>query len=128
MYYTRCNNKTSRLSGVAYRTSRDLLHWSKPAMALTLKSSTPMFNSGFTESPFVFKRGGWFYLSVTSYPVAWDATFLYRSRSPVSFKEPPVARLKAHAAEWIIDANGEAFMTHAGPGEKGVWLYPVSGF
>jgi len=129
MYYTRCDDPVSRRSGVAYRTSEDLLRWSEPSMALVAGSSPPMFNSGFTESPFAFERGGWHYLSVTAYPIAWDATFLYRARSPLAFSEPPAARLTAHAAEWISDPRtGALYMTHAGPGQGGVWLSAVSGF
>lgn len=128
MYYTRCDDSASRTSGVAYRTSRDLLRWSEPAMALVVTGSEPMFNSGYTESPFVFERGGWYYLSVTAYPVAWDATLVYRSRSPFAFTGPPFARLRAHAAEWISDpGSGAVSMSHAGPGQGGVWLTPVTG-
>jgi hypothetical protein len=127
LYYTRCDSVASRHSGVAYRTSRDLVHWSAPQMALVRGDTAPMFNSGFTESPFVFERDGWYYLSVTSYPVEWNATFLFRSRSPFNFPSQPYARLEAHAAEWLLDSQGNLLMTSAGPGQGGVWLMPVSG-
>ena len=46
MYYCRCDNTSSRLSGVAYRTSKDLVTWSEPVMALVLPPSIspPTFN------------------------------------------------------------------------------------
>jgi len=46
MYYCRCDDTTSRLSGVAYRTSKDLVAWSEPSMALVLppSMSPPTFN------------------------------------------------------------------------------------
>ncbi len=125
LYYTRCSSDQDRRSGVAYRTSRDLRTWSAPAMALILESTPTMANSGYTESPFVFERDGWYYLTVTSYPVAFDATFVYCSRSPFHFSEPPIARLQAHAAEWIFTSSGQAFMTHCGPGQGGVWASPM---
>lgn len=125
LYYTRCSSGSDRRSGVAYRTSIDLRTWSAPAMALTLDSAPAMSNSGYTESPFVFERNGWYYLSVTSYPVAFDATFVYCSRSPFHFSEPPITRLQAHAAEWIFTSSGQAFMTHCGPGQGGVWASPM---
>lgn len=125
LYYTRCESPSRRVSGVAHRTSRDLVHWSEPTMALSLGESTAMPNSGFTESPFVFDRGGATWLSVTSYPLGWDATFVYRSRAPFAFPDAPIARLRAHAAEWVFDRRGRAFVTHAGPGQRGVWAAPV---
>ncbi|WP_437593573.1 DUF2961 domain-containing protein [Sorangium sp. So ce1000] len=131
VYYTRCASLESRLSGVAYRTSLDLLRWSPPAMALTLGPETAMPNSGYTESPFVFERQGWFYLTVTSYPVDYDATLVYRSRSPFAFPPRAVARLRAHAAEWVAEGGdfeaGRLFFTHAGPGKGGVFLQELFG-
>jgi hypothetical protein len=98
-------------------------------MALVLSDTPAMFNSGFTESPYVFERDGWYYLSVTSYPISWDATILYRSRSPFSFPAQPVARLAAHAAEWLVpsDPGQPLHLTHAGPGQAGVYITPVEG-
>jgi hypothetical protein len=127
LYYTRCEAITRKVSGVAYRTSRDLVEWSEPRFALLLEGTPPTSNSAYTESPFLFERGGWYYLSMTSYPIAWDATVLYRSRTPYAFPEVPYTRLRSHAAEWIFRGN-KAFMTHAGPGQRGVWVAPVEGF
>jgi hypothetical protein len=129
VYYTRCDTKDSQHSGVAYRLSTNLREFGEPSMALTLPVAR--FDSGHTESPFVFHRRGWFYLTVTSYPVDWDATFVYRSRSPFHFPPEPVARLTAHAAEWVAEGddfeNGRLFFTHAGPGQGGVWLRELFG-
>ncbi|WP_437960514.1 DUF2961 domain-containing protein [Sorangium sp. So ce119] len=131
IYYTRCASRESPLSGVAYRTSPDLARWSPPAMALTLGPETAMPNSGHTESPFVFERKGWFYLTFTSYPVDHDATFVHRSRSPFAFPPRPIARLRAHAAEWVAEGGdfdkGRLFFTHAGPGKGGVFLQELFG-
>jgi hypothetical protein len=128
LYYTRCESLSRKVSGVAYRQSRDLAHWTEPRMALVLGDSTVMSNSGYTESPFVFERGGFTYLSVTSYPVAWDATFVYRSRSPYAFPDAPFTRVRAHAAEWVATSGGRVFATHAGPGQRGVWISKIDGF
>jgi hypothetical protein len=127
LYYTRCDSVQAQHSGVAYRTSADLIHWSDPSMALTLGDDAKLFNSGYTESPFVFERDGWFYLSVTSYPIDYEATQLFRSRSPFYFPPTPIARLKAHAPEWLEDSAGKLFMTHAGWGQGGVFLMSVDG-
>jgi hypothetical protein len=129
VYYTRCASKASRRSGVAFRLSADLRHWSAPAMALEVPFEHD--DSGHTESPFVFHRKGWFYLTVTSYPTAWDATFVYRSRSPFAFPPEAVARLAAHAAEWVAEGDdfeaGRLFFTHAGAGQGGVWMSELLG-
>jgi hypothetical protein len=128
LYYTRCDSIARRTSGVAYRVSADLAHFGDPLMALTLTGTPPMKNSGFTESPFVFERGGYYYLSVTSYPIEWDATFLYRSPVPYSFPEVPYTRLRAHAGEWILVPGRAPLLSHAGPGQHGVWVSTVTGF
>ena len=127
LYYTRCDSTTGRHSGVAYRLSHDLVHWSEPQMALALKDEPSSANSGYTESPFVFERGGWYFLSVSAYPLAWDATLVYRSRVPSSFQDVPYTRLRARAAEWVFGRRGEAWLTHAGPGQGGVWMSSVEG-
>jgi hypothetical protein len=129
LYYTRCDSTETQRAGVAYRVSRDLVSWSEPRQALTLTDATPMFNSGHTESPYVFHRGGWYYLSVTNYPDAWDRTWLYRSRTPFQFEPVPVAGLTAHAGEWLAQGqdwdNGDLYLTHAGAGQGGVWMSKV---
>lgn len=126
LYYTRCDSTSKRTSGVAYRLSQNLVDWTEPRMVLTLPETPAMFNSGFTESPFVFERGGYWYLSVSSYPIAWDATIVYRSPAPFAFDAVPYTRLRAHAAEWVVSGK-HLFLTHAGPGQRGVWIGRVEG-
>ena len=128
LYYTRCEALTHKVSGVAYRVSRDLVHWSDARMIFTAPGAEATSNSAYTESPFVFERGGNHYLSVTAYPVAWDATFVYRSPAPFAFAEAPFTRLRAHAAEWVFAPGGRGtWLTHAGPGQRGVWMSTIDG-
>jgi hypothetical protein len=127
LYYARCDSLTGRRSGVAYRLSHDLVHWSEPRMALTLEHEPTRHDSGYTESPFVFERGGVHWMSVSAYPLAWDATLLYRSSVPSSFPDVPYARLRARAAEWVTGTHGELWLSHAGPGQRGVWMSAVDG-
>lgn len=128
MYYTRCDSPMTRASGVAYRVSRNLVQWGEPHMVLTLDGSPHISNSGYTESPFAFERNGYHYLSVTSYPLAWDTTMLYRSPAPFAFPEAPFSRLRGHAGEWVESANGKRmFFSHAGPGQRGVMLSEIRG-
>ena len=127
LYYTRCDSLTGRHSGVAYRLSHDLVHWSEARMALALEHAPASSNSGYTESPFVFERGGSFWLSVSAYPLAWDATLLYRSTVSSTFPEVPYTRLRSRAAEWVFGTRGELWLTHAGPGQRGVWMSSIDG-
>lgn len=127
IYYTRCEALGHKVSGVAYRLSRDLLHWSEPRMALSIGSSSETSNSAYSESPFVFERNGLHYMSVTAYPTSWDATLVYRSRTPFAFADAPVTRLRAHAAEWVFGRGNATWVTHAGAGQSGVWMSPIEG-
>jgi hypothetical protein len=70
LYYTRCDSIAGRHSGVAYRLSHDLVHWSEPRMALDLERSPAMSNSGYTESPFVFEHGGSYWLSALALSIS----------------------------------------------------------
>jgi hypothetical protein len=126
LYYSRCDSITRKRSGVAYRLSQDLVHWSDARMALTMEQEPATSNAAYAESPFVFERGGFFWLSVSAYPLAWDATLVYRSTVPSVFPDAPITRLRAHAAEWVFGARGQAWLTHAGPGQRGVWISPVA--
>jgi len=126
LYYTRCLSTERRVSGVAVRLSRDLARWTEPRMVLTLGDTPEMPNSGFTESPFVMERGGLRFLSVSAYPIAWDATLVFRSRAPFAFPSDPVTRLRSHAGEWIARGS-RLWLTHAGPGQRGVWISEVWG-
>lgn len=128
MYYTRCESTSSRTSGVAYRLSRNLTQWSEPHMVLTLDDAPHIPNSGYTESPFVFERNQYHYLSVTSYPLRWDTTMLYRSPAPYAFPDAPFTRLRGHAGEWLTSASGRrVYLTHAGPGQSGVLMSEITG-
>jgi hypothetical protein len=127
LYYTRCDSVSGRHSGVAYRLSHDLVHWTEARMALSLEQMPKTSNSAYTESPFVFEHGGSYWLSVSAYPLAWDATLVYRSSVPSSFPDVPYTRLRARAAEWVFGKRGELWLTHAGPGQRGVWMSAIDG-
>lgn len=126
VYYTRCNNVTGELSGVAFRTTSDFAEWSEPTMALVLPPTSPPFNPSFnsaaSESSFVFQRDGVWYLSLCAPTVTYKTTLLFASTSPTHFEPTPVATFEAHCAEWI---NG-THMTSAGWGQGGVFVSPMT--
>ena len=121
IYYCRCDNATSQLSGVGFRTSPDLLTWSAPAMALVLPPALapPSFNSGATESPFVFARGGAVYLSVCAASEDYMRTWLFLSTDAHRFAPAPVATLGAHCAEFVDDGR---VVTSGGWGKGGLFV------
>lgn len=128
IYYTRCESTSKRVSGVAYRLSRNLVQWSDPRMVLTVDDAPLIPNSGYTESPFLFERGGFHYLSVTAYPVRWNATMLYRSPAPFAFPSAPFTQLRGHAGEWLTSkGDRHLYLSHAGPGQQGVLLSEIEG-
>ena len=124
IFYCRCDNASSMLSGVGVRTSADLLTWSAPAMALVLPASlaAPSFNSGASESPFVFARGGEVFLSICAASEDYMRTWLFAATAGsggASFQPTPVATLDAHCAEYISEGR---FVTSAGWAKGGAFV------
>ncbi|MEW2384017.1 family 43 glycosylhydrolase [Micromonospora sp. NPDC047707] len=128
MYYTATSSPTGGNHVVAYRTSTDLRTWSARAIAY----SSPFTGraGGQTESPFVVRRGDWYYLFVccdgTDYGAAYRRTAVYRSPDPLRFDgAEKVGVLDAHAAEVVVDGPNW-YLSHAGWGQGGLWLAPLT--
>lgn len=123
MYYT----ATSRPEGgnhiVAYRTSRDLVHWSKRGVAFTDPSQGTW--GGPTESPFVVRRGSYYYLFIGPRG-GYVGTDVFASQDPFHWDpEDLVGHIESHAAEVIQDEDGRWYITSAGWGQGGVYLAPL---
>ncbi|MEV7268560.1 family 43 glycosylhydrolase [Micromonospora aurantiaca] len=128
MYYTATSSPSGGNHVVAYRTSTDLRSWSGRAIAYTSPHTGRA--GGQTESPFVVRRGEWWYLFVccdgTDYGAAYRRTAVYRSRDPLRFDgAEKVTVLDAHAAEVVVDGSNW-YLTHAGWGQGGLWLAPLT--
>ncbi|WP_211288613.1 FG-GAP-like repeat-containing protein [Actinophytocola xinjiangensis] len=124
MYYTANATPTGGNHQVAYRTSTDLLTWSDKRVAFQHPASGTF--GGPTESPFVFARGGWWYLSVCC-DAGYKDTRVYRSRDPFHFTVGDLAgRIDAHAAEIVTEPSGTTWVTGAGWGQGGLWLAPLA--
>lgn len=122
MYYCATSAPTGGNHIVAYRTSRDLVHWGTRRIAYT--DPTTGTGAGNTESPFVFRRGEVWYLSIGPRP-AYVGTEIFRSDNPFHFDTSDrVGRIRAHAAE-VITHDGRLWITHAGWGQGGVALAPL---
>ncbi len=130
MYYTATDDPAGGRHVVAYRSSDDLLHWSRRRLAFTGTRSGTF--GGDTESPFVVTRGDHHYLFTGPCGGGDDGadeyvcTTAYRSTDPLHFTpDDRVSRLPAHAPEIVHGRDGSWWITHAGWGQGGVHLAPL---
>jgi arabinan endo-1,5-alpha-L-arabinosidase len=111
--------------------SENLLDWRFVRFALRTTPDAPKQPPwGATESPFVFRRGDDYWLSITytastEGPAGYHETLLFKSQNPFDFgtysgdEREVAARLEAHAPEYLVDPKtGRWYVTSAGwPGE-----------
>lgn len=122
MYYTATTRRDGGHHLVAYRTSKDLRHWS--ARHTALKHPVTGTFGGPTESPFVVRRGDDYYLFVccTSY---YTDTRVFHSKNPLRFDvDDQVGQIDEHASE-VVRAGGRWYVSGAGWGQGGVYLRPL---
>lgn len=123
MYYTANTEPHGGNHVVAYRQSRDLIHWGARQIALEYPESGTF--GGPTESPFVVKRGELYYLFAGP-AGGYIGTPVYVSRDPFHFDaQRTVGHIQSHAAEVIQDLDGTWHITHAGWGQGGLHLAPI---
>ncbi|MBF6331581.1 glycosyl hydrolase family 32 [Nocardia transvalensis] len=122
MYYTATSEPEGGNHVVAFRTSIDLVHWCDRAVAFADPSTGT--EAGNTESPFVLRHNGFWYLFIGPRP-EYVGTEVFRSDNPLHFRpEDKVGHIRSHAAE-VIDDDGTLWVTHAGWGQGGVWIAPL---
>ncbi len=98
--------------------SRDpsLDQWSPVTPVITDPMATDPWRRGNLQSPFVVVYGEQFYLFVTRKspsPIDYVRTDVFCSDDPRHFAWQPIAELRAHAAEIVVD-QGRYFITSAG--------------
>lgn len=125
MYYTANSEPAGGNHIVAYRSSSDLVTWSERRTAFT----DPLIGKGggSTESPFVLRRGPYYYLFLAmrqAYkPGFYAYTEVFRSTDPRHWDiDDKVGKIDAHAAEVIRDSDGEWYVSHCGWYQGGVYL------
>ncbi len=124
MYYTANSKPEGGNHIIASYTSKDLLHWENRLVVFT-HPRTGTFG-GPTESPFVVRRGDWYYMFLC------DGGHLdvYRSQNPFSFKyEDMIAEISdCRASEIIRDANGKDYISSVGwfGGDYGLKIAPIT--
>lgn len=123
MYYTANSTPAGGNHIVAYRTSSDLVHWSERRVAFR-HPATGTFG-GPTESPYVVRRGGSYYLFVCC-DGGYRETRVYQSDDPFHFDiDDQVGEIDAHAAEVVKDESGQWWVTSAGWGQGGLHIAPL---
>lgn len=124
LYYTATSQPSGGHHVVFYRTSTDLRHWS--ASKTAFEDPTIGDIAGPTESPFVVARGGDYYLFIGPREDYAD-TAVFHSKDPFHFDpNDQVHRFPSHAAEVVEDTDGSLWASHAGWGQGGVHLAPLS--
>ena len=140
LYYTATSDPSGGHHVVAAAESDDLVHWRGRRIVYTDPVEGTM--AGPTESPFVFERDGVWYLLIGP---DWDTltrsfeetgrydlrayrrTRVLVSDDPLAFDlGGQVATIDAHAAEVVVDAQGDWWVTHCGWGQGGVFLAPIT--
>ena len=125
MYYTANSDPAGGNHVVAYRTSSDLLNWSERQIAFTDPATGK--GGGPTESPFVVRRGSYYYLFLSMrhgyVPGFYADTGVFRSTDPFHWDlDDQVGSIDAHALEVIRDADGQWYISHCGWYQGGAYL------
>lgn len=123
LYYTATAEPGGGHHIVAYRTSGDLVAWGERKIAFTDPASGTF--GGPTESPFVVRRGAFYYLFIGPRP-GYVGTDVFRSTDPFHWSiEDKVGHIEAHAAEVVRDEDGRWYVTRAGWGQGGLSIAPL---
>lgn len=123
MYYTCTSKPEGGNYIVGLRTSDDLIHWSERETAF--KDPAVGSIGGPTESPFVLRRGKYFYLFIGPRG-GYIGTDIFQSTTPYQWElDDLVGHVHSHAAEVIRDLDGKWYVSACGWGQNGVYLAPM---
>lgn len=123
MYYTATSKPEGGNHVVACRESDDLITWENRRIVFTDPSTGKI--GGPTESPFVVRRGKFYYLFIGPRG-GYVGTDVFQSADPLHFDiADKVGHINSHAAEVIRDVNGKWYVSHCGWGQGGVSLAPL---
>lgn len=124
MYYTATSEPTGGNHVVARVESTNLVSWNNKRVVFTDPSKGTY--GGPTESPFVVRRGKYYYLFIGPRDI-YRRTAVYRSQSPDRWETADrVAEFDSHAAEVIRDTDGRWYVSHCGWKQGGVYLAPLT--
>lgn len=106
MYYSAM--KDDKHWVVGYSTSKDLRDWTEMKICFDEHTESPA-----VESPFVIKRGKYYYLFLSARPWEIGGEDIFKSTTPYKWDaKDHVQRVNPwHAAELVKDLNGQWYMT-----------------
>lgn len=106
MYYSMMKDESRWVVG--YSTSEDLINWSDPNICFDENTESPG-----VESPFVIRRGEYYYLFLSARPWPIGGEDVFRSKTPYLWKTTDqVKRIDPwHAAEVVRELNGKWYLT-----------------
>lgn len=120
LYYTANAKPEGGSHLVACVTGQDLQHWSGRRVAFTFPREGTF--GGPTESPFVVRRGGTYYL----FACDGGTINVFRSQDPFHWDyQSQVGTIYAHASEVVRDIDGKWYISHAGWEHGGLSLAPL---
>jgi len=141
MYYTANSEPHFGNHVVVATESDDLVHWS--GRTIVYRSDEEGTGAGGTESPFVVQRDGTYYLFIgpaeftaamqrqtnnekVNWAEAYSSTIVLASDDPLHFERAnQVGSITSHAAEVIVDEDGNDWISHCGWGQGGVYVAPL---
>lgn len=124
MYYTATSEPDGGNYVVAYRTSRDLVRWSKRKIAY--RDPIVGREAGNTESPQIVARPEGYYLFIGPRIDLYVSTEVFFSRDPFHFQQTPLTWIEAHAPEILQDLDGSQWITRCGWDQGGVDIAPLT--
>jgi beta-fructofuranosidase len=124
MYYTATDPPELGNYVVAYRTSKDLLHWGEKKYAY--RDEVRGKWGGPTESPFIVRRGKYYYLFIGPRG-GYVGTDVFVSKDPLHWDvKDQVGHIDSHALEVIRDLDGKWYVSACGWRQGGVYLAPLT--
>ncbi len=113
MYYSMM--KDDKHWVVGYSTSKDLVNWDGPKICFDEHTESPG-----VESPFVVKRGDYYYLTLSARPWPHGAQEFFRSKSPFKWKVSDKVKsiFPWHAAEVVRDLDGKWYLSRSSGDQK----------
>ncbi len=107
---------------VGYATSKDLLKWTEPSICFDEHTTSPGI-----ESPFVVKRGEYYYLFLSARPWPHGAEEVFKSKDPYNWKVTDLVKSinPWHAAEVIQDHDGQWYLSRSSGNQNDFRMAPL---